>query len=284
MIVDFHTHIFSPKIKKDRTDYIAADPCFRELYSNPEAKIATAEDLITRMDENQVDAAVVLNIGWSSTSLCTETNDYIMESVARYPKRLFGFGMIQPAVPDFALAELERCVKGDLKGIGELRSDVQGFDLNDHERMKPIVEAMVKKHLILLTHSSEPLGHAYPGKGMITPDILYSFAADYPGLKLVCAHWGGGLPFFSLMPEVKKALVNVYFDTAASLYLYNAQIYQQVAALLGPEKILFGTDFPLISPARALKEIRPLKLGKETERLILGGNAEKLLDICGCGI
>lgn len=284
MIVDFHTHIFSPKIKADRTGYIAADPCFRELYSNPDAKIATAEDLIAGMDESGIDAAVVLNIGWSSTSLCTETNDYLMESVARYPKRLFGFGMVQPGVPDAALAELERCVKGGLKGIGELRPDVQGFDINDKNRMGPLVEAMVKNHLILLTHSSEPLGHVYPGKGTITPDILLRFAADYPRLKLVCAHWGGGLPFFSLMPEVKKALVNVYFDTAASLYLYQAQIYRHVAALVGPEKILFGTDFPLLSHTRVLKEIKPLHLDKETERLILGGNAEKLLDICGCGI
>ena len=283
MIVDFHTHIFSPKIKQDRIDYLVRDACFAELYSAPQAKIATADDLIVSMDENNIDVSVVLNIGWSDPELCTETNDYIMESVARFPKRLAGFGMVQPKFPDAALAELKRCVKGGLKGIGELRPDVQGYDLNDQELMTPLVEAMVKNHLILLTHASEPLGHAYPGKGTMTPDKLFRFAAAYPKLTLVCAHWGGGLPFFALMPEVRKALGNVYFDTAASLYLYNAQIYRQVVSLLGAEKILFGTDYPLLSPNRVLKEIKPLALGKEPERLILGGNAEKLLDMCDCG-
>jgi predicted TIM-barrel fold metal-dependent hydrolase len=127
------------------------------------------------------------------------------------------------------------------------------------------------------------MGHASPGKGTMTPDVLFRFAAAFPKLTLVCAHWGGGLPFFTLMPEVRKALANVYFDTAASLYLYNAQIYQQVVSLLGADRILFGTDYPLLSPNRVLKEIKPLALGKEPERLILGGNAEKLLNICGCG-
>ncbi len=283
MIVDFHTHIFSPKIKENRTDYIARDPCFAELYSTHGAKIATAEDLIASMDEGQVDISVILNIGWSSAELCTETNDYIMESVARYPKRLAGFGMVQPKFQDTALTELHRCIKGGLKGIGELRPDVQGFDLNDNDLMSPLIDVLVKHHLMLLTHASEPLGHAYPGKGTITPDILFRFAAAFPKLTLVCAHWGGGLPFFSLMPEVRKALGNVYFDTAASLFLYNPHIYHQVAGILGPEKVLFGTDYPLLSPVRVLKEIKPLRLGKEPERLILGGNAEKLLEMCGCG-
>ena len=283
MIIDFHAHIFPPKIKNDRTDYLARDRGFDELYSNPAAKIATAEDLVASMDEAGIDASVALNFGWSDPELCRETNDYIMESSTRFPKRLYGFGMVQPTSGERAVDEIKRCAKGGLKGIGELRSDAQGFDLNDKETMTPLVEAMVKNDMTLLTHASEPLGHEYPGKGTITPDIIFRFAASFPKLKLVCAHWGGGLPFFALMPEVKKAVANVYFDTAASLFLYNAQIFNQAVAIVGPEKILFGTDYPLLSPTRVMKEIKPLKLGKETERLILGGNAEKLLDICGCG-
>ena len=277
MIIDFHTHIFSPRIKKDPGEYIARDPCFATLYSSPNARIVTADELIGSMDRDGVDISVVLNIGWTTPELCVETNDYILESVARYPKRLIGFGAIQPRSLDSALAEIERCAAGGLKGVGELRPDVQAFDITDRGLMAPLVEALVKHKQILLTHASEPVGHQYPGKGTVTPDLLYRFISSFPQLTVVCAHWGGGLPFFVLMPEVKKALGNVYFDTAASPFLYSPRIYPQVVSLLGADKILFGSDYPLMPPNRLLTEIKTLALQGETESLILGGNAERLL-------
>ncbi|MDO8715916.1 MAG: amidohydrolase family protein [Dehalococcoidales bacterium] len=279
MIIDFHTHIFSPHIKKDLGEYIARDPCFAALYSSPEARMATADELIASMDRDGVDISVVLNIGWTTPELCVETNDYILESVARFPKRLIGFGSIQPRFLDAAVAEIERCAAGGLKGVGELRPDVQAFDITDRGLMTSLVEALVEHKQILLTHASEPVGHQYPGKGTVTPDILYRFITAFPQLTVVCAHWGGGLPLFALMPEVKKALSNVYFDTAASPFLYSPRIYQQVVSLLGADKILFGSDYPLMPPNRLITEIKSLALPGETESLILGGNARRLLNI-----
>ena len=52
MIIDFHTHVFSPAVKKNRNKYIDSDPCFAILYSDPKAKLATAEELIASMDES----------------------------------------------------------------------------------------------------------------------------------------------------------------------------------------------------------------------------------------
>ncbi|GAH83550.1 unnamed protein product, partial [marine sediment metagenome] len=205
VIIDFHTHVFPPQIKKKRSKYIGRDPCFALLYSNPEAKMATAEELIASMDKAGVDISVILNYGWITHELCVETNDYIMESVSRYPQRLVGFCAVQPQSPQAAIAEIERCAQAGIRGVGEMRPDMQLFDLTDEVVMAPLVEALRKHKLILLTHASEPVGHDYLGKGSITPDILYPFIASFPDLKLVCAHWGGGLPFYALMPEVKKA-------------------------------------------------------------------------------
>jgi uncharacterized protein len=279
VIIDFHTHVFSPGIKNDRSKYIAGDPCFAALYSDKKTKLVTAEDLIASMDKEGIDISVVLNIGWTKQEFCTETNDYIMESVSRYPKRLVGFGAVQPKEPDSALKEIERCVKGGLRGIGELRPDIRQIDLKNPETIKPFIESIVKNNLILLTHSSEPVGHNYQGKGTVTPDFLYSLITKFPELKLVCAHWGGGLPFYALMPEVKKAFKNVYFDTAASPFLYSPQVYNQVIQLVGREKILFGSDYPLLIPGRLIKEIDSLALPEETSELILSGNAIALLGL-----
>ena len=279
MIIDFHTHVFPPHIKKNRSQYIDNDPCFAMLYSNKEAKLATTDELIASMDKAGIDISVIVNTGWTTHELCVETNDYILESIARYPKRLIGFCAVQPQSPEAAIAEIERCAKGGMRGVGEMRPDMQLFDLGDEEAMQPIVEALRKHKLILLTHASEPVGHDYPGKGIITPDRLYPFITNFPDLTIVCAHWGGGLPFYALMPEVKQAMKNVFFDTAASPFLYSPQVYNQVTQLVGADKILFGSDYPLMAQTQLLQEINSADLSEEAKSLILSGNAQRLLSI-----
>jgi len=239
---------------------LGRDPCFDILYADPKAKLATADGLIANMDEEGIDISVVLNIGWASHELCRETNDYIMEAIARYPDRLIGFCAVQPLAGEKALVELERCAQGAIKGIGELRSDTQGFDLADEATMAPIARVAMERNLVFLTHSSEPVGHSYPGKGTITP-------------------WGGGLPFYALMPEVAKALSNVYFDTAASPFLYQDNIFEHVAEILGADKILFGSDHPLIRQNRIVKAIHSLNIPEDAKSMILGGNAQRILGL-----
>jgi predicted TIM-barrel fold metal-dependent hydrolase len=277
VIMDFHTHIFPPWLRERRDDYVKSDPCFALLYSQPKAKLATAEELLAAMDEAGIDLSVVLNIGWVSHELCVKTNDYILDSVSRYPRRLVGFCATQPRAGDAAAAEIERCARAGAKGIGELRSDVQAFDLTDKRMMKPVVDTALKHNLIFLTHSSEPVGHRYFGKGSITPDILYSFITAFPSLRLVCAHWGGGLPFYALMPEVTRALANVSFDTAATVFLYKPEIFEQVSRIIGSDKILFGTDYPLMHQNRVLAQIQSARLPAKDKAKILGINAQKLL-------
>ena len=277
MNIDFHTHIVSPRVKEKRDQYVKIDPCFALLYSNPKAALITAEDLIHHMDECDIGKSVILNIGWVSHEICIETNDYILESIAKYPQRLVGFCTIQPLAGDRAIKELERCIKNGIKGIGEMRPDIQGFNLADTKLLEPIVDYAIDSNLIFLIHCSEPVGHQYIGKGNITPDIVYPFILNFPKLKIVCAHWGGGLPFYALMPEVESALTNVYFDTAATYFLYKPQIFRQVIETLGNNKILFGSDYPLLSPKRIVDQIKNCYLAKNDIDEILGGNARRLL-------
>ncbi len=275
-MIDFHTHIVPPSIKQNREEYFA-DPLFRLFYDSPKAKLATAEDLIARMDKDGVDISIVLNIGWSNQGFCAHTNDYLMESVARYPKRLAGFGTVVLEQGDETLREIERCAKGGLLGIGEMRLERRVLHPDHDKLLGAFVKSLVSAGLALLVHSSEPVGHQYPGKWDTTPDILYGLIARFPELQLVCAHWGGGLPLYGLMPEVKEALAHVYFDTAASPYLYTPKVYEEVIRILGPDSILFGTDYPLLTPARLLREIKSLGLPGAIESRILSENAVKLL-------
>ncbi|MFC1970819.1 amidohydrolase family protein [Chloroflexota bacterium] len=279
MIIDFHTHVLSPRIKNNRSHYNASDPAFAIIYSDKKGRIATADELIDSMDREGVSISVIVNYGWSTHQLCVETNDYILESIARYPNRLIGFCAVQPQAGEAALAEIERCARGGIKGVGELRPDIQALDFTRKELMQPLVEVLLKHKLLLLTHASEPVGHNYPGKGKVTPEILYQFITNFPDLAVVFAHWGGGLPFYALMPEVKEELKYVYFDTAASPFLYNPMVYSVVSQLVGADRILFGSDYPLLPPGRLLREIETIDLPEETKSLILSGNACRLLGI-----
>ncbi|MGD9116813.1 MAG: amidohydrolase family protein, partial [Dehalococcoidia bacterium] len=131
MTVDFHTHVFPPQIRKKRSQYVDRDPCFAILYADPKARIATADELIAEMDRQGVEISVIHNIGWTTHELCVETNDYIIDAVSRYPERLVGFFSVQPQSTKAAVAEIERCAKAGLRGVGEIRPDLQLFDLDD---------------------------------------------------------------------------------------------------------------------------------------------------------
>ena len=278
MIIDFHTHILPPQIKENRDDFVKGDACFAEFYSSPKAKIVTSEELIASMDQAEIDTSVILNTGWMSQELCAQINDYILEAAARYPDRLVAFCAIQPKAGEAAIVELECCARGGARGIGELRPDIQGFDLGDKGLMEPFAEVARRYHLLFLIHASEPVGHLYPGKGTITPDTLYRFISNFPELYVICAHWGGGLPFYALMPEVASALANTFFDTAATPFLYQPEIFEHIADIAGADKILFGSDYPLLAPSRIIDQIESVGLSPEVKAMILGGNAKRLLE------
>lgn len=220
--------------------------------------MATAEDLIRAMDEDGVDRSVAMGIGWTDPGLARAANDYIIESARKYPDRIIGFCSVNPAWGEAAAREIERCAKAGLLGIGELHPDTQRFDIADPDAMRPLLEVANERRLIITAHTSEPVGHLYQGKGHTTPQVTMRFiqnARAYPNVRIICAHWGGGLPFYALMPEVKEALQNVWFDTAASPFLYSPRIFPSVAALVGANKILPASDFPLIRFRRIQSQI-----------------------------
>ncbi len=173
--------------------------------------------------------------------------------------------------------EIARCLDAGLMGLGELGPDGQRFDIADRWVLEAAATVLQQYDRPLLVHSSEPVGHKYAGKGETYPPKLLKLAQNFPGLKIVMAHWGGGLPFYELMPEVAEALRNVYYDTAASTYLYRFDIIPVVARTVGIEKILWGTDYPLLSQAKFIKRVRESGLGESDLEAVLGGNAARLL-------
>lgn len=276
MIVDAHTHLFPPEFARARAALAARDPWFSLTYGDGRARMAVAEELIASLNAAGIAGAVVCGWPWRDNGLCRAHNDYLLDVAAHYPDRLRVLATVAPLASAVAVAEAARCLDAGAGGIGELNADAQGFDLAAPAPLADLAALLAAHDRPLLLHASEPLGHLYPGKGAATPDRLLRFILAYPDLRIVAAHWGGGLPFYELMPEVAEATRNVWYDSAASTYLYRFAIFAHVAALVGPERIVWGTDFPLLKQALFLRRTRAVGLAPEALALVLGGNARQL--------
>jgi hypothetical protein len=275
-IIDFHTHIVPPEIIQKRTQYLERDRWFKLLYENPKSKLVTAEQLVAAMDRDGVDKAVTFGFAWADMGLCRLANDYVHDAVRRFPGRLIPYAVVNPLAGEEALLEMDRCASLGFQGVGELMPDGQGYTLADQAVLASLLTWLSEQAYPLLVHATEPVGHLYPGKGEDSLEAVYRLAANYPELQIICAHWGGGLLFYELMPEVRSTLTNVYYDIAASPFLYEKTILS-VAAQVVPDKVLFGTDYPLIGYKRFLAYVRQAGLAKEDLSRVLGDNAERLL-------
>lgn len=276
---DAHTHIFPPEVVKNRELFFEGEPAFKLLYDNPKSKLIEAENLLAEMEKNKVDFSVTFGFPWQSPDHCKRCNDYVLNEAQKNQERLVPFATLPCCNVDNALSELERCAAGGAAGIGELSfygTNDADCDINTWQSEVGLLAASLG--LPTLWHVTEDVGHDYPGKGGMFPKQAAALAGQLCGATIILAHWGGGLPFYELMPEVKSACTKVYYDTAASPYLYDANIYSAAAMVIGADRILFGSDFPLISQGRYIKQIKSLGLPDDQVEQILGGNLRRLLE------
>lgn len=282
MIVDAHTHIFPPDVCDFREKYcVPEEVAFSSIYRDPKARLVDAEGMVSMMDEQGVDRAVVFGFPWVSQNAARWHNDYVLDAQARYPDRLTGLACFDPLQP-WSVDEAERALAAGLSGLGELALYSYGFNRTAVERFAELGGLCLKYNRALLVHVNEPIGHDYPGKAPMTLKEIYNLIQAVRGVKLILAHWGGGVFFYNLLKkEVPEALSDVYFDTAASPFLYRPEIYAAAARIVGPERILFGSDYPLIKPERYFKEIEASGLGPDQVRMVEGINAARVFDLDG---
>ena len=299
MVIDAHCHILPPSFGGRHRELAARDATYAALFPRAGGRVADAEGLLSAMDAAGVDSAIVMGFGWTDAALAAEVNDYLLDAAVAHPGRLTALASVNPAwgaavnpgrdaevrdtgalvnpAGDAAVLEAERCLRRGAAGIGELHADTQGFDLADYATMAPLMELLREWRRPLVLHASEPVGHQYPGKGRATPERLLRLVSNFPDNLIVLAHLGGGLPFYAAMPEVGAALSNAYYDTAALPFLYRPAAVVAAALTAGAERIMFGSDYPLLSQKRALAHIGAAGLSADDAAAALGGNAAALL-------
>lgn len=109
---------------------------------------------------------------------------------------------------------------------------------------------------------------------------LYKLVTEHCHTKLILAHMGAGLFFYAcLKREVSQALANVWLDTAAAPFLYRPRAYALALELMGDDKVLMGSDYPLLPVSRYRRELSDPSAGLSARQMemVMGRNAAYLI-------
>lgn len=241
--------------------------------------------MLTAMDRGGVDHAVLLGWYWENHATCVWHNRFMADCVRRHPDRFTAFASVQPKAGQAALDACQEALDSGCRGLGELFPVAQGYAWED-----PVFQTLLtwagEQNWPVLLHAQNPLGPRHPGWIDAPLEPYVRLAGEFPQTTFIFAHWGGLLPFAEINAAIGKQLANVYYDTAASPLLYDDRIYRAAINVIGAERILFGTDYPLrVYPRsedvpcwlRRLEAIHNAGLSSAEEAAILGGNASRIL-------
>ena len=241
------------------------------------------EDLVSDMDRAGVSKGVILGQDVRSVAK-PEFRNYTLENsslkkmIDRFPDRFIGFGSVDPRKED-AISKLDEMARDyGFRGL-KIHGDASEIYPNDKELLYPIYEKCVEHDLIVLHHTGTTgLGYCKIKYGR--PLDLDEVAQDFPELKIVCAHFGW--PWMEECFAVATRNPNVYVDVSGWLARYFPPLLIVYMNGLLREKMLFGTDYPMIRTPLWMKEFdefcRP-KLKEGVAEKVLSENARKLLQL-----
>lgn len=235
------------------------------------------EELPLAMTIKSMDAANVsksLISAWVAPRNVMISNDEVFQFVSEYPDRLIGIGSVDISKPMQAIQEIKRCVNE--LGFKAIRVLPWLWDLPPTDRLfYPIYTACCDLGIPFCTQ----IGHTGPlmSSEVGRPIYLDRVALDFPDLVIVGGHIG--YPWTEEAIAVATKHSNFYIDTSA----YTARRYPpEIVRFMrtnGKKKVLFGTNYPMITPAKALSDLDELELEDENRSLFLGGNAKRVFNI-----
>ena len=205
-----------------------------------------------------------------------------LDAALRQTSRLLGYVVVNPMFPE-TVGDLGLMDKNP-KFIGaKMHPDYHGYDLASPS-VRGCLDAVAERVPLILFHTS-----CMPGTGFADAGAILDFAARHPRTRIVMAHMAGifqngNYPYFpnfrGLEKVAERRLDNVYVDTAHTLMYVYPGVMEKMVELLGPDRIVFGTDVPLQGPMQmrfAIEIIQALKLPDADKEKILFGNANSII-------
>jgi hypothetical protein len=228
-------------------------------------------------------AAVVFTVeAPAATGHPALSSEEIADAAAAHPDVLIPFGSVDPHSGKAAVHRVRRLVtEHGVRGF-KFHPSLQAFEPND-PRFYPLYEAIGDLGVPALFHTGQTgIGAGLPGGRGIklrysNPMLLDDVAADFPHLTLILAH--PSVPWQDEAISVATHKANVYIDLSGWSPKYFPPQLVRAANTLLKRKVLFGSDFPVITPDRWLADFAELDIKDEVRPLILKDNAARVLGL-----
>ncbi len=276
-IINAHVHMIELAAMAQRNPDLAL-PAGIAVLKDLEATLPMLlpQTLIAQMDEAGIEKSILYAV---EAPLVYASNEYVCSLCSQFPDRLMGFASVNPLSPD-APAVLEKAVREmGLTGL-KLHPPLQGF-FPDDEAVFPVYQKAAELNIPVVFHvGTTPFG-SLCRLAHANPLLIDEVAVRFPTLRIMLTHLGTLWHNEAFMVVEKNP--NVFIDTAAYITEIAEVLTPDIVRRIGPEKIIFGTDYPMPygdSPHR-MKDfvdcIKALDLPEETIAGIFSGNLERML-------
>ncbi len=281
--IDIHTHAEEPCCGHRDDGYHELQAGMATYFKNPagtSGMLPSVQETAAYYRERKIGAVIFPVDAERETGFRRYSNEEVAEICADNDDILIPFASIDPAKGKMAIREARRMVREfGVRGF-KFHPTYQGFYPNDRSAY-PLYEAIQDEGAIALFHT----GQTGVGSGMrgglgmrlkySNPMYLDDVAVDFPDLKIIAAH-----PAFPWQEEalaVAQHKPNVYIDLSGWSPKYFPEILVRYCNTLLRKKVLFGSDWPAITPDRWLKDFEKLDIRDEVRPLILKENVRRLL-------
>jgi len=239
MIIDVHSHLYDDNPPKRNFQFPGEPP------GRVSASVFARHALAQPVDLMILSA----NPEWINTRAgLARANNRVAEIVRKHPRRFAGLCQVTPHFLKESLAEMDRHVaRGNLLGLGELCQYVNKYETTD-KRMYPLIERAIDLDVPILEHSSVK----------DQSDGVARLARTFPNARFILAHMGGMFNWPQGL-EMARRRDNVWVDTSGYVMLCPGAM-ETALRKLGPSRILFGVDFPLIKAAPLVAALDSLAL------------------------
>lgn len=277
--IDTHAHQPTEEFLHDAGGQMMQDAADR---FGSEMETWSYEEMIEEYHDAGVGRAVLL--GWdaeTNTGNPPVPNDYVAEVRDEHEDFFIGFGSVDP-LKDDCVEEAIRCVEDlDLSGF-KFQQIAQGFDPSDeaHEELFETLEDLGEP--VVFHGGNSTLGACAPGgRGLHikygNPMLIDDVAARHPDLQILIAH--PAYPWEKEQLAICQQKGNVYMDLSGWMPRYiDDQVLHYAKSLL-EDKVMFGTDYPMLRPEPWLEQFAELDFSEEIQRKILWENAESFFDL-----
>ena len=280
MIIDIHTHTFPDKIAAGAIATLSSEA---HIIAHTDG---TMSAITASMEKADIDVSVVVPVA-TAPSQVVKVNDTSLRNNEKYGN-IISFGCIHPEYSDYR-TELRRIAEHGIRGI-KLHPVYQKCDLDDVKFLR-IIDCAAENGLIVITHAGIDIG--FPGVVHCSPKMCRNVWDEVGDFKFILAHMGGWTNWDEV-PDV-LAGTGVYLDTSFSseyiepngdgywddkdTRMMDEGQYMEIIRSFGAERILFGSDSPWTDQKRSRQFIEKLPLSEEELGLVMGGNAQRLLNI-----